>query len=214
MTTPLKPRVKAELELLSALERGDVVTQITLSKRIGVAVGLINALLKRAMLKGYVKAKAAPYKRYAYYLTPKGFAEKSRLVAEYLEVSLEFFRQARREYEDVFMRAQKCGMRRVILVGGGDLAEIAVIAAQTVEFELAAILDPETNRSHLHGVPVVRSTAEFGFVDGLVITDSRAPQESYTRMRALLPGTAVLAPPLLKITADESGALLGAVRTS
>ena len=47
------------------------------------------------MKKGFVKAKAAPYKRYAYYLTPKGFNEKSRLVAQYLEVSLDFFRTAR-----------------------------------------------------------------------------------------------------------------------
>ncbi len=214
MTTPVKPRLKTELEFLSAVERGDVVTQLTLSKRIGVAVGLINALLRRATLKGYVKVRTAPYKRYAYYLTPKGFAEKSRLVAEYLEVSLEFFRQARREYEDVFTRAHKCGMRRVILVGSGDLAEIAVLAARTGGVELTAIFDPETNRNHLHGVPVVRSITEFGVVDGLVITDSRAPQESYTRMRALIPGTAVLAPPFLKITADEGGALLGVVRTS
>jgi hypothetical protein len=203
MPIPAKSKVKTELEFLSALEGGGIVTQMTLSKRVGVAVGLINALLRRAMLKGYVKAKAAPYKRYAYYLTPKGFSEKSRLVAEYLEVSLEFFRQARREYEEVFLRARKAGLHRVILIGGGELAEIAVIAARAVDFELAAILDCETNRDHFHGVRVVRSVAELDVVDGVVIADSRTPQESYMRLRASFTPQMILAPPLLKITTDE-----------
>jgi DNA-binding MarR family transcriptional regulator len=87
----------AEIEFLTSLEEGTVISQMTLSQRINVSVGLINALIKRAVRKGYVKVKSAPYKRYAYYLTPKGFAEKSRLVAQYLEISLGFFRQARQE---------------------------------------------------------------------------------------------------------------------
>lgn len=210
-----KSKLKTELDFLSAVESGEVVTQMTLSRRIGVAVGLINALLKRAMLKGYVKARAVPYKRYAYYLTPKGFAEKSRLVAEYLEVSLEFFRQARREYEEVFLRARHCGMRRVILVGSGELAEIAVMAARAAEVELTAVLDEQTNRSHFHGVPVAHSLAELGAVDGAVIAESRTPQESYARLRASLSHRAILAPPLLKITADdEDDAVVATARGS
>src|SRR3546814_4310673 len=59
-----------------------------------------SALLKRCAAKGLVKIQNAPARRYAYYLTPKGFAEKSRLVAEYLETSLHFFRGARSQYEE------------------------------------------------------------------------------------------------------------------
>jgi hypothetical protein len=59
----------SELEFLTAIERGAVVTQMTLRKRIGVSIGLINALLKQGMHKGYVKARKVPFKRYAYYVT-------------------------------------------------------------------------------------------------------------------------------------------------
>ena len=96
----------SELEFLTAIERGEVVTQMTLTKRIGVSIGLINALVKRGMRNGYVKARKVPFKRYAYYVTPKGFSEKSRLVAIYLENSLAFFRVARSEYADIFARAR------------------------------------------------------------------------------------------------------------
>ena len=50
-----------------------------LKHELGVSVGLINTLIKRAVKKGLVKVREAPYKRYAYYLTPHGFAKKVRL---------------------------------------------------------------------------------------------------------------------------------------
>lgn len=198
-----KPRIKTELEFLSALERGEVVTQVTLSRRIGIAVGLVNALLKRATVKGFVKARSAPYKRYAYYLTPKGFAEKGRLVAEYLEVSLEFFRDARRQYQELFWRAEKAGHRRLALIGGGELAEIAIMASRDTAVELVAIVDPETNRDQLFGVPVVRDLREAAEWEMVVITDAKRPQVIYDELREVIPVDRILVPALLKIT-DES----------
>lgn len=197
---PEKSRVQTELDFLAALEQGEVVTQMTLSQRVSVSIGLINALLRRAMRKGYVKAKAAPYKRYAYYLTPKGFSEKSRLVATYLENSLDFFRTARQEYVELFLRARALGMRRVALVGGGELAEIALLAAREAEIAVDMVLDPASNRDRLHGVPLVRAPGELDGVHAVVITDARKPQRSFDRMVEHFPEAQILAPPLLRIT--------------
>jgi len=197
---PSKSKVKTELEFLMALEGGHVVTQMTLSKRIGVAVGLINTLLKRAMHKGYVKAKAAPYKRYAYYLTPIGFSEKSRLVAEYLESSLSFFRAARQEYWDLLTRARMSGMRRIALIGSGELADIALMVARELEVDVVAILDQETSKDALHGVAVARRPEEIPRVDGVAITDSRMPQLAFDLMRERFEESQVLAPSFLRIT--------------
>jgi hypothetical protein len=58
-------RSNSDLEFLSAIERGEVVTRMTLKKSIGVYIGLINALVKRGMRNGYVKAYKVPFKRYA-----------------------------------------------------------------------------------------------------------------------------------------------------
>jgi hypothetical protein len=195
-----KSKVPAELDFLASLEQGEVVTQVRLSKRIAVSVGLINALLKRAMHKGYVKAKSAPYKRYAYYLTPKGFAEKSRLVAEYLEVSLAFFRKARLEYGEQFARAHAIGARRLVLVGIGELAEIALLAAREADVDVAFVLDRETNKERFHGVPIARSVGQLSQIDAVVITDSRSPQEAFDAMRKYFAEEKIFAPDLLRIT--------------
>lgn len=197
---PDKSKIQTELDLLEALEHGQVVTQMTLSKRVSVSIGLINALLKRAMHKGYVKAKAAPYRRYAYYLTPTGFTEKSRLVAEYLEISLDFFRTARREYSELYARASARGVRRIALVGAGELAEIALLAAGDTEIAIEAILDPETGKTRLYRLAVARTAEELPQVDAVVITDSRTPQQAFDLVRDHFDEEQILAPPLLRIT--------------
>ncbi len=193
----------SELEFLTAIECGEVVTQMALKKRIGVSVGLVNALLKRGIRNGYVKARKAPFKRYAYCLTPKGFSEKSRLVAVYLESSLRFFRGARSEYAEIFSQARMEGKSRLVLVGGGDLAEIAILAAWGEGLELLGLLDPSANQDQYYGVKVIRSLAEIGAVDAVVITEARAPQRAYETMRALLADARVLAPPVLKIARNH-----------
>ena len=85
------------LAVLNAVQENDQVTQRSLAQEVGVALGLANAYLKRCVKKGLVKVSMVPSNRYAYYLTPKGFAEKSRLTAEYLSQSFRFFRTARNE---------------------------------------------------------------------------------------------------------------------
>jgi hypothetical protein len=195
-----KSKIDAELTFLAALESGEVVTQARLSKRVAVSVGFVNALLKRAMHKGYVKAKSAPYKRYAYYLTPKGFSEKSRLVAEYLEYSLAFFRSARDEYGELFARAGKSGTKRLVLAGSGDLAEIAILAARVADLEIVGILDRGYNKDQFYRIPVVRSADELDDAITLVITDACTPQQTFDTLREAFPDSQILAPRRLRVT--------------
>jgi hypothetical protein len=86
-----------------------------------VALGLFNACLKRAIKKGLVKLGQAPARRYAYYLTPQGFSEKSRLTIEYLSSTFSLFRKSqggiKEEYGRIFERARALGFQRVALAG-------------------------------------------------------------------------------------------------
>ena len=83
------------LGLLESVERDGGQSQRRIASDLGIALGLVNAYLKRCVKKGLVKVSDAPARRYIYYLTPQGFAEKSRLTVEYLSHSFGFFRQAK-----------------------------------------------------------------------------------------------------------------------
>src|SRR5882757_2790655 len=109
-------KTRSMLGLLESVERGG-------------AHGLVNAYLKRCITKGLVKVSGAPARRYAYYLTPHGFAEKSRLTVEYLSESFSFFRLAKADCTQVFDAAKASGFSRLVLAGKSDLAEIAILCA-------------------------------------------------------------------------------------
>jgi DNA-binding MarR family transcriptional regulator len=78
------------LGVLNAIERDARTSQRSISSELGVALGLANAYLKRRVNKGLIKVSQAPARRYTYYLTPNGFAEKTRLTAEYFSYSFTF----------------------------------------------------------------------------------------------------------------------------
>ena len=188
------------VELLDNVAGKEAANQRALARKLGISVGLVNALVHRAVRKGLIKIKQVPARRYAYYLTPKGFAEKSRLVAEYLDRSLTFFRTARQEYNDAFARCASAGHRRIVLCGAGELAEIATLAAYGVDVALVAVLDVETNHARVAGLPVIRSIDDVEPGAVLVITDGRNPQQIYDRLISAAEPDRVVAPPFLRIS--------------
>ncbi len=200
------------LSLLSAVERESEQTQRSLSSELGIALGLANAYLKRCVNKGLIKVSQVPLNRYAYYLTPRGFAEKSRLTAEYLSVSFNFFRDARRQCEALLAGCARHGLHRIALVGGGELAEIAVLSATDTAVRIVCVIDAEGGKTSLAGRPVVRDfdaalalAQASGGLDALIVTDVRAPQETFEAIAeaagdAGLGRDRVLVPALLRVT--------------
>jgi len=207
------------LGLLAAVERDSALTQRHLARELGIALGLANAYLRRCAKKGLIKMRQVPLNRYAYYLTPRGFAEKSRLTAEYLSTSFDFFRQARRDCATLLAAAVERGWRRVALVGAGELAEIAVLGAAESGVDIVAVIDAEGPRS-CAGRPVVADLAALSpgaALDAVIVTDMRAPQACYeaTLTAAAVQGLSaerVLAPQLLHITLGKRPLARGAAR--
>lgn len=192
------------LGLLGAVESQESLTQRHLARELGVALGLANALVKRCVRKGYIKIKEVPAGRYSYYLTPKGFAEKSRLTAEYLTTSLSFFRQARSELAELMDQARARGWRRVALAGASDLAEIASLAAVDAGIELTAVIDARDNRRSIGGIPILGGAGAVDAIDGVIVTDIRAPQDIFDGLVAQFGAHRVIAPPLLRISTAPS----------
>ena len=168
------------LGVLSAVERNSSVTQRSMSNQLGIALGLANAVLKRCVRKGLIKISTAPLNRYAYYLTPTGFSEKARLTAEYLRVSFDLFRNARRQYNEIFESLAARGLTRIVLVGTSELAEAALLSARETPVEIVGLVDAARAGETYLGLPVVGSLAVLGGqFDAVAICDVRDPQSLY-----------------------------------
>jgi len=115
-----------ELELLEALAENPEARQVDLATRLGVAVGTVNWILKRQVSKGYVKVKRIGRWRWRYLLTPRGFAEKTRLTQQYLQYSMRLYRDTRQEARRLLQELKERGYDKVGIEGNpkNDLVDV------------------------------------------------------------------------------------------
>lgn len=194
------------LGVLSAIEEDERATQRAISEELGIALGLANAYLKRCVKKGFVKVRHIPANRYAYYLTPTGFAEKSRLTADYLSMSFNFFRSSREQCAELFDVCEEKRWTRVALAGCGDLAEIATLCQREGSgVEIIGIVNTagDTNPpERFAGLPVVDRLTDLDKVRAVIVTDIVNAQKVYDRLSKAIPPERILTAPLLKISRE------------
>jgi len=129
------------LRFLEEISKGDDLTQRDLSDRVGVALGLVNTYVRNLAAKGYVKVSAIPKQRYRYYLTPKGFVEKSRLTYAMLANYNRVFSEARREYFLLFQGLHANGTKGVYFAGVDEVAEIAYLSLHEAGLKFLGAVD-------------------------------------------------------------------------
>jgi hypothetical protein len=188
------------LGLLQSVERDDAQTHRRLATELGIALGLVNAYFKRCTNKGLVKVHRTPARRYAYFITPRGLAEKSRLTVKYLSYSFSFFREAREDCARLLKDARRQGFRRMALAGRSDLAEIVVICAMESGVEIVAVIDERTKQKSFINIPVV---ANYDCIpngaDAIMVTELNKPRSAYDAAVALFGRDRVLTPSLLNL---------------
>lgn len=175
---------KILLQLMNRLENNPAMSQRALASDLNIALGLMNAYLKRCVCKGWIRVSQVPAKRLGYFLTPEGFIEKSRMVANYLANSFSFFRDARFQCMELFVRCTQMGWNKVALVGSGDLADIVTLMAKGTPIET-------------HIVEISSDLADF---DSVIITDILTPQITYDKLVTRITEDRLLILDLLHIT--------------
>lgn len=174
------------LQLLSEISGDEPLSQRELSRRLGIAVGLVNSYLKNLVSKGYVRVKNFPSNRYAYLLTPQGLAEKSRLAYQHLSYFTSLYTVARKDYLDLFRRLEESGVREVAFCGVDEVAEVAYLSLRETGLELVAVMDNERQGDLFFGLPVME--LEVGLrklVAPVVITSLKRQVELTLALRRL-----------------------------
>jgi len=188
------------LDILESVDRDGGRSQRSRASEVGIALGLINAYLKFCIRKGYLKARKISARSYQYMLTPKGFAEKSRLALSRLSDSLTFVRATRSEFASALAEAEAQAWQSAVIVGAPMLAEICALCALERGIRIIAIVDPQASGSHMLGIPVHR---DFGSIaepfSGAVIAELQNPAVALDMAETALGESRVLIPNFLRV---------------
>jgi len=129
------------LRLMGEIERGGSHTQRELSRRLNLSLGLVNTFIKRLVNKGYFKVKTMPRNRVKYFLTPEGLTRKSKLTVEYLQYSVNFYREIKDLLVNKFKDMERQRVNSILFLGAGEVAELAYLYLQITDIELVGIID-------------------------------------------------------------------------
>jgi DNA-binding MarR family transcriptional regulator len=140
-----------ELNLLEEIARDPDTTQANLATRLGVAVGTVNWHIKRLIAKGYIKVKRAERRKLKYIITPEGLALRARLTVNYIENSMELYRQTRDRARRVLQDARQRGIQTVHIDGEGDIADVCRLTCLEQGFQLSDDVEDGIGTLRIHG---------------------------------------------------------------
>ena len=145
------------LQLLEEVSKNSAISQRKLSNSLGVALGVTNACLKKMIRKGHIKVKGINHKRIAYYLTPEGFTEKTRLTYNFLQHTVSYYKNLKQKVTSKLDLISKSGAKRIVFYGAGEVMEVAFICLQETNLELLGIIDDSRDK---HGKKIFSFTIE------------------------------------------------------
>ncbi len=142
------------LQLMGEIDQLENHSQRELSRRLNMSLGLVNTFLKRLVNKGYFKVKTMPRNRVKYFLTPEGLARKSKLTAEFLHYSVNFYRDIKSLILNKYSEMEKKEVRYILFCGAGEVAELAYLYLQLSNLRLVGIVDEKQQGRNFFGFRV------------------------------------------------------------
>ncbi len=154
-------------QILQAIEANETISQRSLARELGIALGLTNLLIRGLVSRGLVRVLKIRRDRIRYLLTPAGVAEKARMSRLALARAVDRYTVARGRLRTAFQDLSSGwpyplvnGQKRVVFLGSGEVAEIGFICLQETDLALAAVVDDQ-GRSRFFDAPLYQE-GDFG----------------------------------------------------
>lgn len=148
-----------EYEVLNEIARDSLVTQATLSQRLGLAVGSVNWYIKRLINRGWVKVSHLSRTRLQYDLTPEGMAVFTQRALQYAKDSLRVYQSFRQQAKALVAQLKAEGVSHVHLDGDDEIMDILRLTCIEAGLSLEATADAVILRHEQEGYRAIYPAA-------------------------------------------------------
>jgi DNA-binding MarR family transcriptional regulator len=122
-----------EYDLLNEIGQDPLVTQASLSNRLGIAVGSVNWYIKRLIHRGWVKVSHLDRTRLKYDLTKEGMSVFTQRALLYARDSLRVYSDFRKKAKTLVTELQQQGVKQVYLEGGNEDEILDILRLTCIE---------------------------------------------------------------------------------
>jgi DNA-binding MarR family transcriptional regulator len=113
-----------EYDLLNEIAQDSLVTQASLSSRLGIAVGSVNWYIKRLIHRGWIKVSHLDRTRLKYDLTPEGMAVFTQRALFYARDSLKIYSEFRKKAKAIVIELEQKRLQQVYIEGDDEIVDI------------------------------------------------------------------------------------------
>ena len=143
-----------ELRLLEEVDRSPNLSQRQLARRLGIALGVANLLVRSLASKGYIRVSQLGWRRWVYVVTPKGMARKVNLTLSYVERFFQHYRRVRLLLQEEISELPLNRESRVAIIGTSDMAELAYLAFRDAGVDEIEVFERTPTSPIFLGMPV------------------------------------------------------------
>ena len=182
------PRLN-QLNILTWLASNPNLTQAELARRCALSAAMINNYMKEFYRSGLVEYHRNNSKRITYRLTLAGGELLDATRREFIQEMVKLFAQAKERIREFILNQAPGVLRRVILYGNGDLAELVFHALESAEVNVIGICvdDPGAIGREWCGRQMLSpSQIRYLVPDSVVIADTQRADEIQRSLRYLL----------------------------
>jgi predicted transcriptional regulator len=176
------------LNILREIAADAHITQAELAARCSLSVAMVNNYMKELCRTGLMEYHRRTIKSVTYHLTPSGAEQFEMLQQELMREMVGMF-VASKEYVLARIMSQAPGsLRRVILFGGGHLAQLVFHALELAEVNILGICDDDMDLigSDFCGREVMSSSqARFLSPDAVIVARSPRTEEVFRSLDSL-----------------------------
>ncbi len=135
--------------ILDLIEKDAKITQREISKKVGIAVSMVNSYLDDYEKKGLIKRKKHSTKNVEYFVTKKGKERRKVLNIWYLKSSHEVYLSAKDNIIKFLNQIIDKGFKKILLYGAGEVAEIMLHVMNdddNIPLEVIAVVDDDESK--------------------------------------------------------------------
>jgi len=144
-----------ELRLLEEVSLEPNSSQRKLAKRLGVALGVTNILMRSLGKKGYIRIVQVKWQSWIYTLTPTGIARKVQLTFAYVENFLGHYKRIREILHESLDTLAFDTCSSVAIYGQSELRELIFIILRDLGITNITIIDPRPSGMTFLGMPIL-----------------------------------------------------------
>jgi predicted transcriptional regulator len=142
----LEKKQLQQFEILKHVESSPQLNTRLAAAKLGCSVKLAHELLGKMVNRGLLHVSKVHSRRWDYFLTPQGIAEKARLTYEFVHFSMQFYQEARKQSSQVCRDIAEHGHKTVAFIGAGELAEIAYLGVKEWNLELIEVYSDSSDK--------------------------------------------------------------------